>query len=129
MIQRVTDNFRRVKRLAPDWPLTVSDEVFYLVANHDGEDVGVMAFHPCDQDGLLMHVQLGEKCRGAKAAKAYRAAFDWVFTHTDNEMIYGRIPAETRHARIMARNVGGQFDGIDCDGMKCYSVCKYDEVA
>lgn len=125
MIARTTD-YRRVKALAPDWNLMPSEEIFYLVETKDGEDIGVMTFHPCDQDGLLMHVQL--KCRGAQAAQVYQNAFDWIFSHTDCTIIHGRIPPTTKHASIMARHVGGQFEGIDEDGLRCYSVNKFEKV-
>ena len=125
MIERSQD-YRRVKRLAPKWDLVVSDEIYYLVETEVGEDLGAICFHPCDEDGLLMHVALGEKCRGARAGKAYRNAFAWMFENTEIETLLGRIPDTYQHARVMARNIGGQFNGIDIDGLRCYSVTKRD---
>lgn len=128
MIERVTSNFRRVKALAPMWDLIISPQIYYLIVSRDGEDVGVMCFHPCDEEGLLMHVELGHDCRGKKAAAAYEAAFQWMFDNTEYETLLGRIPGETRHARIMARHVGAKIDGVDCDGLNCYSVSRFQEM-
>lgn len=125
MIER-THDYRRIKGLAPKWDLVVSDKVYYLVETEDGEDVGAICFHPCDEEGLLMHVALGTKCRGARAGEAYRNAFEWMFANTDCEKLIGRIPQTYQHARVMARNIGGRFDKIDMDGLRCYSVTKYD---
>lgn len=127
MIERITSNFRRVKAIAPAWELTISDQIYYLAVVEGGEDVGVMCFHPCDEEGLLMHVELGHQCRGARAAKAYEAAFQWMFDNTDYEVLLGRIPGETRHARVMARHVGAEYQGIDCDKLMCYKITKFDE--
>ena len=44
MIERVTNNFRRVKAIAPAWNMIISDEVYYLAVVEGGEDVGVMWF-------------------------------------------------------------------------------------
>lgn len=125
MIERAT-SYRRVKALAPDWDLVVSDKIYYLVETENGEDVGVICYHPCDVDGLLMHVNLGDKCRGARAAQAYRNAFAWMFENTDCDMLLGRIPQAYRAARFMARTVGGKFNGIDIDGLRCYSTSRSD---
>lgn len=125
MIER-TKSYRRIKKLAPEWELVVSDEIYYLVETQDGEDIGAICFHPCDEDGLLMHVSLGNDCRGARAGEAYFNAFKWMFDNTECEKLIGRIPKEYRGARVMARNVNGQFNGIDCDGLRCYSVMKRD---
>ena len=127
MIEHITSNFRRVKALAPMWDMTISPEIYYLIVVDGGEDLGTMVFVPCDEEGLLMHVELGHDCRGAKAAKAYNEAFQWMFDNTDYETLLGRIPGETRHARVMARHVGAKFEGVDCDKLNCYSVSKYDQ--
>ena len=123
MIER-TQDYRRVKALAPEWDLTVSDKVFYLAVVDHAKDVGVICFHPCDEDGMLMHVMLGNDCRGLRAANAYRAAFSWMFANTGHSTLLGRIPKIYRHARVMARNIGSRFDGIDMDGLMCYSLNK-----
>lgn len=128
MIERVTSNFRRVKAMAPQWDLIISDKIYYLAVVEGGEDRGVMVFHPCDQEGLLMHVELGHDCRGAKAAKAYGEAFQWVFDNTGYDELYGRIPGETRHARVMARHVGAEFEGVDIDKLLCYKVTRFDQM-
>ncbi len=127
MIECITSNFRRVKALAPQWDMTISDKVYYLMVVDGGEDVGVMVFHTCDEPGLLMHVELGHDCRGAKASAAYNEAFQWIFDNTEHEILLGRIPGTTQHARVMARHVGADFTGVDCDGLMCYNVTKYGE--
>jgi hypothetical protein len=127
MIERITSNFRRVKALAPQWDMIISDKVYYLMVVEDGKDMGVMVFHTCNEPGLLMHVELGHDCRGAKAAAAYKAAFRWIFDNTDYETLHGRIPDTTRHARVMARHVGADFIGVDCDGLVCYNITKHYE--
>ena len=127
-VERVTHNFRRVKHIAPAWNMVVSDAIYYLAVVEDGKDLGAFCFHPCDETGLLMHVELGHDCRGAKASKAYEAAFQWMFDNTEHETLRGRIPGATRHARVMARHVGASYDGVDCDALQCYSITKYDEM-
>ncbi len=122
MIERVTSNFRRIKRIAHEWDMTISDGIYYLAVTEGGEDIGALCFHPCDERGLLMHVQMTDKCRGAKASQAYKAAFDWMFENTDCDILRGRIPGDTRAARVMARHVGANYEGVDCDGLQCYSV-------
>ncbi len=119
-----TQEYRRIKRLAPHWELLVSDKVFYLVV---GADEGVIVFHSCfDSPGMLMHVYLGQTCRGARAAQAYREAFEWMFDNTDETILRGRIPAYNYRAHVMAVHCGGVFEEIDMDGLRCYSVQKSD---
>lgn len=125
MIER-TKNYRRIKGLAPKWDLVVSDKVYYLVEMEDGEDIGAICFHPCDEEGLLMHVALGTECRGARAGEAYNNAFEWMFANTDCKKLLGRIPHTYQHARVMARSIGGKFTHIDQDNLRCYSVMKQD---
>ena len=125
MIERAK-SYRRIKAIAPDWDLVVSGEIYYLIETEQGNDVGVIVFHPCDSDGLLMHVELGKECRGARAATAYRNAFNWMFSNTDHKTLLGRIPADNAAARFMARAVGGVFSGVDGDGLRCYSVSRSD---
>tara|TARA_R110000803_G_scaffold37861_2_gene81721 strand:- start:1463 stop:1858 length:396 start_codon:yes stop_codon:yes gene_type:complete len=126
MIERITSNYRRIKAFAPEWDMKISDKIYYLMVTDKGRDVGAMAFHTCDEPGLLMHVQLGHNCRGARAAAAYKSAFKWMFENTKHETLLGRIPATVRHARVMARHVGASFMGVDCDGLMCYRVTKND---
>lgn len=125
MIER-TKEYRRIKVLAPDWDLVVSDKVYYLAEMNGHEDIGVICFHPCEETGLLMHVEMGWKCRGSRAGEAYNNAFKWMFENTDHETLLGRIPKDYVGARVMAHNIGGHFDGIDVDGLRCYSVSKHD---
>lgn len=127
-IERVTHNFRRIKRMAPEWNMTIADSVYYLAVTEDGNDIGAVCFHPCDEQGLLMHVEMGHGCRGAKASKAYKAAFEWMFENTGCAILRGRIPSDTRAARVMARHVGADYEGVDCDGLQCYSITKPEEV-
>ena len=126
MIERSTE-YRRIKRLT-DWDLVVSDQIFYLVVVDDSDlDVGIICFHPVPYEtGLLMHAALGEKCRGARAAQAYNDAFDWIFSHTDETILRGRIPDHYRHAHVMAVHCGGRFEEIDRDSLRCYKLTKQD---
>ena len=125
MIER-THEYRRIKRLAPSWELVVSDQIFYLVVVDDsGVDVGIICFHPVPYEtGLLMHVDLGKTCRGRCAAQAYRDAFSWIFSNTDETILRGRIPSTQQPAHVMAVHCGGRFDEIDEDGLRCYNVTK-----
>lgn len=124
IVERVTENFRRIKRIAHDWDMIVSPHIYYLAVVEGGNDIGAFCFHPCDEEGMLMHVSMTEACRGAKASEAYISAFEWMFRNTDCENLLGRIPSENRVARVMARHVGANFEGVDCDGLQCYSVTK-----
>ena len=122
MIKRCFD-LRRVKLLAPDWPLSISRKVFYLVEEQDGEDLGVIVFVPT-KGGLMMHVEMSEKCRGKQALEAYREAFRWIFENTDCETIIGEIPVDNRAAHVMARRSGGIFDRIEANVLRCYKLTK-----
>lgn len=122
MIKRCTD-LRRVKRLAPEWDLCFSHKIFYLVEEQDGIDLGVIVFVP-DKGGLLVHVEMGVKCRGKQAVKAYQDAFEWIFKNTDCETIIGEIPIDNRAAHIIARRAGGVFEGIEANVLRCYKLTK-----
>ena len=123
MIERCQE-YRRIKRLAPDWDLIISDEIFYLVVD---SGAGIICFHPCvDAPGMLMHVNLNETCRGARAAQAYHDAFAWMFENTNETILRGRIPSHNRKAHVMAAHSGGRFEEIDIDGLRCYSIEKAD---
>ena len=122
MIKRCTD-LRRIKRLAPEWDLIFSHRIYYLVEEKDGEDLGVIVFVPVN--GILMiHVELGKKCRGKQAVKICMDAFNWVFQNTDCEDIIAEIPLHNRPAHFVARHAGMDFEGIVEKALRCYSLTK-----
>ena len=124
MIRR-EEKYRRIKRVS-GWPeLVVSRDMFYLMENDDGKDVGVWVFHPCE-DGLMVHVAMDNSHRGAYAAASVRDAFAWIFLHTKHTTLVAEIPDAMRHVQFMARHVGMLLDGIDAHGLRCYRLNKPD---
>ncbi len=121
MIERTT-SYRRVKKLAPDWPLIPSIEVYYLIDVSGDTDTGVWAFVPY-QGGFQVHAMMGPHCRGKRAAFSAISAFKWVFENTDCVTIFAEISAKLRHVHIMARHVGMSFDKID-GGLRCFSMAR-----
>ena len=122
MIKRCTD-LRRVKHLASKWELVFSNKIFYLVEEQDGEDLGVIVFVPMD-DALMIHVELGEKCRGSAALKSCVDAFRWIFNNTDCESIIAEIPLSNRPAHFIARQAGMNFDRIEAKALRCYRLTR-----
>ncbi len=114
MIDRCFD-YRLIKRLA-DWPPVISQTIIYLV--DDG--VGLWTFHRY-RDGLLIHADMSDECRGARAIESAKAAFAWIFDNTGTNKIYARIPAENKPACYMARWSGMTFIATE-DNRRCYEV-------
>lgn len=125
MIER-TKNYRRIKGLAPKWDLVVSDKVYYLVEVKNGEDVGAVCFHPCEKDGLMVHIVFSKQHRGKLASKSIKAAFQWLFDNTKHDNIVALIPTDFRRVHFLARNVGMNSDGIEENLFRCYSISKHD---
>lgn len=109
MIERAT-SYRRIKRVAPNWTLVVSDELYYLIEVRDGRDVGVWAFEPCE-NGFRVHANMSKEYRGAKAAVSARSAFEWMFENTKCGIIFAGIPEFMHHVQMMACHIGMTFDG------------------
>ena len=105
MIEHSRD-FRRIKKLcADDWKIDISQDIYYLIEVKDGEDLGVWMFHPFE-DGLMIHANFSEKCRGKAAADSARNAFNWIFEHTGVNIIYAGIHNDKRHVQMLACAVG-----------------------
>ncbi len=117
-------DFRRVKKLVPqDWDINISSEFFYLIVVHDGVDVGIFEVHPY-KDGLLIHLNMSEECRGKKAVRAGLGAFEWVFDNTDYETIYAVSPPKLRHAHFLANHVGMEYRRTDEAGFRHYEISR-----
>ena len=122
MIER-SQEYRRIKRVS-GWPnLAVSPKVFYLIDSDGGKDAGVWVFHP-QHNALQVHVAMDRRHRGKYAVASARAAFAWIFEHTDCELIVAEIPDEYRYVHFMARHVGMTLTGIDEDDRRCYRLDK-----
>lgn len=112
MIERTFD-YRIINRLA-SWKVRISREVIYLLEKKGKEIQGVWTFEQY-KDGLRIHADMGEGCRGRKAINSALDAFGWVFGNTPADAIYAGIPADNKPAcQIAARS--GMSD------MRSYSV-------
>lgn len=121
MIERCFD-LRRVKRLA-DWDLCISRKIIYLIDTEDGKDIGLWTFYP-RKNGYVVHADMDKDHRGVRAAKSASDSFEWIFKHTDAEIIIAEIPIKYRKVHVMARHVGMNFDGVGMRGFRCYSLAK-----
>lgn len=119
MIERAT-SYRRIKRLAPNWGLVISDEIYYLIEVMDGRDVGVWAFEPYE-NGFQTHAHMSKEYRGAKAAFSARCAFAWMFDITCCGIIFAVIPEPLHHVHVMARHIGMKYNG-KTKGFRKYSM-------
>lgn len=128
MIERVTHNYRRIKRIVPEWSLLASPKIYYLVEREQDNDVGVIVFLPVS-DKLVVHVFFKKSHRGKKAAAAIRQAFLWIYENTDHTKITARISVDHRSAHVLARNVGMMFNGIEEDLFRCYCCHKMKRAA
>ena len=115
-----TKDFRRVKRVWPN-PIDIGRNCHYLMERVDDRDLGVWVFYSVD-DGLMVHVNLGEECRGRMAKMSAMNAFDWIWYNTETPVIYAAIAEDKRNVHLLAQAVG--FDFIFCDqaGNRCYSL-------
>lgn len=100
-----TQDYRRLTRLATFEPILISSKALYLIENKDGEDMGFWSFHKY-KDGLMVHADMGEKCRGKNAIESLKNAIKWVFDHIGVEAVYARIPKELRPSAIVATHAG-----------------------
>ena len=102
MIQRTFD-YRIVNRLA-SWKVRVSREFIYLIEKSGNEILGLWSLEKW-KDGVRIHVDMGENCRGRKAIDSAKRAFGWVFDNLPVNMIYAGIPVEKKAAcQIAARS-------------------------
>jgi len=106
MIERCTD-YRRIKKF-PDWRMLVSHEVFYLMEVKDGKDLGVWTLHPW-RDGLLVHVNLGDGCKGKDAKQSAIDIHQWIFANTHYKTIYAKIHNDKRPAQFISIMAGMKF--------------------
>ncbi len=86
----------------------MTSEIFYLMEIKNGEDLGVWVIHPW-RDGLMIHVRMGENCRGRKAVDSAKSAFKWLFENTEFKIIYAAIPSKTRTAQFVASWSGMKY--------------------
>ena len=110
MIQRTFD-YRIVNRFA-SWPVIVSSEIFYLIERNGEENWGLWALHE-HEDGVMIHADMGSKCRGKKAIESIKNAFKWIFSNTGFKKIYAGIPKDNKPACIVASMGGMQFTGLN----------------
>ncbi len=106
--------FRRIKKLC-DWPLNISREYYYLIETENGKDLGVWMFRP-EEEYITVHANLGDECKGKKAADSARNSFKWIFDNTSFKIIHAIIPKRLKHVQMLARVVGFEFlkEGNDC---------------
>ena len=68
------------------------------------------SFHP-DKEGVMMHAEMGLKCRRKKAIESAKSAFAWVFRNTEFKKIYASIPDKNLPACRVASFAGMRFSG------------------
>lgn len=71
----------------------------------NGKDLGLWVLEPV-VGGLMIHVRMGEGCRGRRAVESAKNAFKWVFGNTGFDRIYAVIPNDRRAAQFMASWAG-----------------------
>lgn len=123
MIEDCRD-FRRVKKFLSR-EIDISRENFYLMEVQNGEDLGVWHLHPC-LDGVCIHADLGDKCRGKDAVASARDVFEWIFQNTHNKIIYAAIPEEVRTACMVATWAGMTYQVTE-QNCRLYSIEKITE--
>lgn len=69
------------------------------------------------KDGVRIHADMGEKCRGSKAINSAINSFRWIFQHLPIDTIYAGIPAENKPACQIAVRSGMVPKGIEDRGM------------
>lgn len=92
-------------------------ESYYLLEVESHTDVGLWYFC-ADYDLIGMHANF--PLGGERAATSARAAIRWVFHHTNHKVVIAAIPAEFKHAQVMAVHVGFEFYTIDKWDHRCY---------
>ncbi len=110
MIERTLD-YRIVNRFA-SWPVIISSKVFYLMEQDSKENLGLWALHE-HEDGVMIHADMGSKCRGKKAVESAKNAFKWIFRNTGFSRIYAGIPKDNKPACRVASLAGMQFIGLN----------------
>ena len=115
MIKRTFD-YRIVRRMV-DWPnIVVSREVFYLLYNGSG----LFSFHK-HRDGLMIHANMSDKCRGRTALDGVKEAFEWIVKNTGVKNIYAEIPEDNKVSWYMASFCGMEFEHI-LNNFRCYKI-------
>ena len=114
MIQHCVD-YQRIKALYPKGMRMVeSNKILYLIEKEGDNDLGLWALYRY-KDGVVIHAQMGIKCRGKKALDSMKNAFKWVFSALKIDRIYAEIPKENKHACVMAVNSGMEFMNAEND--------------
>ena len=119
MIER-TEDYRIVNRLAGKWRVVVSSEFFYLLETNGKEALGLWTLHK-HRDGVMIHSDMGPKCRGRKAIDSFKSAVKWIFNNTDFRKIYAGIPKGNRPACRMASLAGMRYTGVSAK-FKCFEL-------
>lgn len=100
--------------------MIISSECFYLLETNGKEALGLWSLHK-HQDGVMIHADMGPKCRGRKAIESFKSAVDWIFRNTNFTKIYAGIPKENRAACRMASLAGMRFTGLSAK-FKCFEL-------
>lgn len=114
MIERTFD-YRIVKKMV-GWNVTVSQEVFYLIY----DQIGLFTLHK-HQDGLMIHADMSDKCRGTRAIKGIKEVFHWIGENTGVENIYAEIPEDNKASWYMACVCGMEFTHL-LNNFRCYKI-------
>ena len=124
MIEYCRD-YRRIRRVS-DREIVIAPDVFYLMEVENGDDLGVWFLHYCagegyGPDGIMIHANMTEACRGRKALHSARAAIAWVFEHTETPVIYAAPRKDRRDVRALARAAGFRYL-FDLHGCRIYNL-------
>lgn len=106
MIER-TFNYRLISQLA-SWPIMISRKAIYLL---DGKD-NLWAFEEY-LDGYMIAAEMGTGCRGNKAVKSLKSAFQWMDDNIGKVNIYASRLLENRKTGPVAVAAGMEFTHIE----------------
>lgn len=118
MIER-TQDYRILNRLLP-WQPDISNEVFYLLEVEKGEPVGVWSCYQFDKK-VIIHADMGPKCRGKKAIDSAKRAFKWLFKNVPIDIICANIKKERKAACQIAARSGMELVCMENE-LKFYKV-------
>jgi RimJ/RimL family protein N-acetyltransferase len=110
VIERTFD-YRIVNRFI-SWKPVISSSFFYLLEKQGSEPIGLWTFHP-HKDGVMIHADMGKKCRGQKAIESAKRCFDWIWANTAFDKIYAGIPQENKPACRVASLAGMRYAGTE----------------
>ena len=91
----------------------IMDSLIYLIAEAEGEPVGVFFMHPHSPVTATVHINMLPDCRGKDATKAGRLFLAWAHTQTDYQKLIAEIPEVFPNVRAFAERMGFEVEGVN----------------